>query len=170
MIVLWSTLAALAGSLTDLDTMKLPNRRVWDSAPMASMIRHGGNGPGITQYTIPSDPKIFGKYLASAVTYEYIDRRLGTVIAAFKLPYDAEGVRDDLFAAYGQPTFSEEGGALHVWRGDAVRLVWRKQADDLWIVTWSWLPLHGGDEETPPPQSEPNRTEPASKTAEPDGG
>lgn len=115
------------------------------------MVKRGGNGPLRTQYALQADPRAFGAYVADAVSYEYIDGRLGTVIAVFKQAYDADGLRAELEREFGPPTFVDDQGAVRIWRGERVRVAWRRQADDLWTVTWSWLALHGGDEEPDPP-------------------
>ena len=141
----WLVTAVFAQSLAELDVAQPPAPVVipWASSPLASMIRSGGNGPGRVQYRLGGDPHTFGSYVATAVTYEYIDGKLGTVLAVFKHAYDAEGVRTELDRSYGAPTFIDDEGAVRIWRGERVRVVWRRQDPDLWTVSWAWLPLHG---------------------------
>lgn len=156
--IVWSA-AAHAGDLADLDAVTGWGPIAWESAPRASMLRRGGNGPGRDQYVIPSDINSVGAYNADAITYEYIGGKLGTVIQAFQHQVDAEGVLADLIDAYGAPTSEDAVTFTKVWRGERVRLVYRQQSTDLWVVTYAWLPLHTADV-LPPSEAAPKAPPP----------
>lgn len=148
----WLFTAAFAQSLAELDAAPppAPIALAWESPPKASMIRSGGNGPARVQYRLGADPRTFGPFVADAVTYEYIDGKLGTVLAVFRHAYDAQGLRTELERSFGPPTFLDDEGAVRIWRGERQRVVWRRQDADLWTVSWSWLPVQGGDEGVEP--------------------
>ena len=149
--------AVFAQSLAELDASRppAPLTLAWASPPLASMSRTGGNGPGRLQYRLQADPRTFGTYAASAVSYEYIDGQLGTVLALFTNRFDADGVRADLERAYGSPTYRDDDDKLQIWRGEKLRVVWRRQEAELWMVSWSWLALHGGDVDPDAPPKAP---------------
>lgn len=160
--MLWSA-AAVAGDLAALDAVPGWGPVAWEAPPRASMVRRGGNGPGRDQYVIPSDPNVVGSYNADAITYEFIGGKLGTVIQAYKHSMDGEGVLVDLLDAYGPPTSEDPALFTKVWRGERVRLVYRQQATDLWVVIYAWLPLHTADDPAPtgpvaPPPAAPDLT------------
>lgn len=141
---LWLALTlAYAQDLTALDALSGFRGRDWGSPPASGMVRLGGNGPERDQYRWPFVDPAVGPYIADAVTYEYVGGALATGILAFRSQGDGSGVLRQLEAAYGPATWQDPVTA--VWRGERVRLVWRAQRTDLYVVTYVWLPLHAAD-------------------------
>jgi hypothetical protein len=135
---------AFAGDLAALDAVDGWQEHAWGSPVARGMTRIGGNGDHRVHYAPSAMEELkYGKYQLAAASYEYADGKLATVVWMVKHPFDAEGIAAELVAAYGEPTHQDE--LRRVWKGEKVRLVWRQQSADLWVVTWSYLPLHQGE-------------------------
>ncbi len=142
-LAMWGV--AEAGDLSALDAVAGRGEHLWATEVAPTMRRVGGNGTAQAHYADTFEVPTFGRYQLAAVSYEYIDGKLGTVVLLVQHPFDAEGVLADLVAAYGEPSHGDE--RKKVWNGEKVRLVYRQQALKLWVVTLSYRPLHGDDPE-----------------------
>jgi hypothetical protein len=136
---------AEAGSLADLDQLPGLFDLTWGSAPPSGLHRVGGNGASRMQYRWQGPSLPYEKYETAAVSFEYVDDRLATVIMVIRHRYDAEGIAARMSDEFGAPTWQD--ATTRVWRGQVVRAVWRQQDDKMWVVTFAWLALNPEDDE-----------------------